>query len=290
MDNLPRQSLLAGERVGSRYALRTPRGLPSGIVGLHQGARVGSSLEFKEHREYEPGDDLRHIDWNAYARSDHLVVKLFHEEVTPHLDMILDGSKSMTLVKSAKTEAALGLTGFFAAAAGNAGFSHRVWLAHDGCVPLSGSAGRPDNWELPAFDYRGSLVEAFQRRPPLLRPRGVRLLISDLLCPGDPLTIVGPCAERGTALIVIQLLATVDLQPPERGNLRLVDVETDQRWELLVDEGAVERYRAAFERHQQLWRDACRQAGAFLTVAVAEELISNWRLDELVRAEFLQVI
>lgn len=285
-----RQRLLDGDRAGSRYALRTPRGLPAGMVGLHQGARAGSSLEFKEHRDYEPGDDLRHIDWSAYARSDHLVVKLFHEEVTPHLDVILDGSKSMVLAGSAKSEAALGLAGFFAAAAENAGFAHRVWLGHDGCVQLQGSTGRADSWDLPIFDFRGSLADAFQRRPPMLRPRGVRLLISDLFWPGDPMQIVAPCAERATALIVVQLLAAADARPPERGNLRLIDAETDQPWELLVDEAAVERYRTALERHQQLWNAACRQAGALLTIVVAEELLRDWRLDELVAAEFLQVM
>ncbi len=290
MDNPLHQSLLDGELAGSRYTLRTPRGLLAGIVGMHQGARAGSSLEFKEHRDYEPGDDLRHIDWNAYARSDHLVVKLFHEEVTPHLDVILDGSRSMALPGTTKAEAALGLAGFFVAAASNAGFSHRVWLAHDGCAQLQGNAGRPDTWELPSFDYRGNPADAFQRRPPLLRPRGVRLLISDLLWPGDPLPIVGPCAERATAFIVVQLLAAADVQPPERGNLRLVDTETDQRWELLVDDGAIERYRDAMECHQQLWHAACRQAGAFLTSAIAEDVLRDWRLDELVRAEFLQVM
>jgi uncharacterized protein (DUF58 family) len=290
MEQPLRQSLLDGERAGSRYALRTPRGLPAGMVGLHQGARAGSSLEFKEHRDYEPGDDLRHIDWNAYARSDHLVVKLFHEEVTPHLDVLLDGSRSMALAGSAKAAATLGLAGFFAAAADNAGFSHRVWLAQDGCAQLTGSAGRPDAWEVPTFDFRGNVADAFHRRPPQLRPRGVRILISDLFWPGEPLHIVAPCAERATALVVIQLLAAADVQPPERGNLRLIDAETAQPWELLVDEPAIERYRAAMERHQQLWRNACRQAGALLISVVAEDWLRDWRLDELVAAEFLQVM
>lgn len=290
MDNSLLQSLLDGERAGSAYALRAPRGLPSGMVGLHQGARAGSSLEFKEHRDYEPGDDLRHIDWNAFARSDHLVVKLFHEEVTPHLDVVLDGSRSMALAGSVKAEAALGLAGFFAAAAGNAGFSQRIWLAQDGCRQLHGCHGRPSSWELPKFDFRGSPAEAFRKRPPQLRPRGVRLVISDLLWPGDPLSIIGPCAERATALVIVQLLAAVDADPPERGNLRLIDSETDQPWELLVNDAAIERYRATMQRHQQLWQAACRQAGAFLTMVVADELLSHWRLDELVAAEFLQVM
>src|SRR5262245_27124593 len=122
MDPL-RQSLLDGERPGARYALRAPRRPPARAAGLHQGARAGSSLEFKEHREYEPGDDLRHIDWNAYARSDQLVVKLYHEEVTPHVDIVLDGSRSMALEGTPKAAAATGLAGLFAAAAGNAGMS-----------------------------------------------------------------------------------------------------------------------------------------------------------------------
>ncbi len=302
MNNPLRPSLLAGERAGARYVLRTPRGLPAGTVGLHQGARAGSSLEFKEHRDYEVGDDLRHIDWNAYARSDHLVVKLFHEEVTPHLDLILDGSRSMALGDSrlqlgaeapkppAKSAAAMALAGMLAAAAENAGFSHRVWLAQDGCALLGGSGGRPDAWELPAFDFRGSLGDAFARRPPQLRPRGIRFLISDLFWAGDPLHVIAPCAERGTALVVIQILAAADDQPLERGNLRLRDVETERTWEMLVDDPAVDRYKQALERHQELWRTACRQAGAFMTVLIAEEFLESWRLDDLIAAEFLQVM
>src|SRR6266851_3990491 len=123
MEETYRQYVLEGERAGSRFAL----GVPQGRAGLHQGGRAGSSLEFKEHRGYLPGDDLRHIDWNAYARSDQLAVKVFHEEVNPHLDLVVDGSRSMALADSAKARAALGLAAFFVSAAGNAGFSHRLW-------------------------------------------------------------------------------------------------------------------------------------------------------------------
>jgi hypothetical protein len=251
-----RQRLLDGERAGSRYALRAPRRLPAGAVGMHQGARAGSSLEFKEHREYEPGDDLRHIDWNAYARSDQLVVKLYHEEVTPHVDIILDGSRSMAVEGSAKAEAAAALTSFCAAAAANAGFGHRVWLGRNGCAQLAGSSGPAAGWELPAFDFRGSVADAFSRRPPALRPRGLRFLLSDLFWMGDPLHVLAPCAERATILVVVQVLARADVDVAERGNLRLIDVETDQLLDLLIDGPAVVRYQAALERHQKNWHAA----------------------------------
>jgi uncharacterized protein (DUF58 family) len=285
-----RQSLLDGERAGSRYILRTPRSLPAGAVGVQQGARAGSSLEFKEHRDYEPGDDLRHIDWNAYARSDQLVVKLYHEEVTPHVDIVLDGSRSMALEGTSKAAAATALASFCAAAAANAGFAHRVWLGRDGCAQLVGSTGQAAAWELPEFDFRGSLADAFARRPPALRPRGLRFLISDLFWMGDPLHVLSPCAERGTALVVLQVLAQADQEPPERGNLRLVDSENEQLLELLIDGPAVARYQAALERHQRNWHEACRRCGALLAVVTAETLLRDWRLDELIAAEMLQVM
>jgi uncharacterized protein (DUF58 family) len=283
-----RDALLAGELAGLRYSLRTPRHLPLGILGAQQGARAGSSLEFREHREYEPGDDLRHVDWNAYARTDQLIVKRYHEEVTPHLDLVLDGSRSMALVE-AKSAAAVGLCGFLAAAAENAGMSHRVWLTREGCEMLDGSAGRPAGWQLPTFDHPGHPAEAMMRRPSPLKPRGVRIVVSDLFWLGDPMVLLGPCAERATSLVVVQVLARTDVDPSETGNLRLVDAETDEVLDLLVDAAALARYRTKFDRHRKNWNDACRRAGATFATVVAEDFLRERRLDELAAAEILQV-
>ena len=65
-----RAYLSEGEMAALRYALGVPRQAPVNQTGSTLGARAGSSLEFKDHRAYEPGDDLRHIDWSAYARTD----------------------------------------------------------------------------------------------------------------------------------------------------------------------------------------------------------------------------
>jgi uncharacterized protein (DUF58 family) len=282
--------LADGERAGSRYALGLPRRLALGAAGSYQGGRSGSSLEFKEHRDYQPGDDLRHIDWNAYARSDQLTVKLFHEEVNPRLDVVLDGSRSMALADSVKAGAALGLAALFTTAAANAGYRHGAWLTRDGFRLLAGSEGRAAAWEPIAFDDRASPAQAWARQPPAWRPRGLRVLLSDLLWLGDPLAFLASFAERATAVVVVQILAEADVHPPERGSFRLTDVETDQVHDLRLDGPAVRRYRAALDRHQQQWHLACRQVGAVLTTVVAERLVRDWRLDELVAAEILKVI
>ena len=97
MEPAIQQALRDGEKLGLRYALQIPQVAASGIVGSRLGRRAGSSVDFQDYREYQPGDDLRFIDWGIYARTDRLNIKLFREEVTPHLDLVLDGSRSMSL-------------------------------------------------------------------------------------------------------------------------------------------------------------------------------------------------
>src|SRR6516165_8054480 len=151
MENL-RDYLGEGERAGQRYALGLPRLTPRGTAGTALSQRAGSSLEFKDYRDYQVGDDLRHIDWNAFARSDQLTVKLFREEVTPHLDVIVDASRSMALEGSPKAGATLALAAFFCTAATNAGYTHAVWLMGADYHPAGNGTGLPATWEGISFD------------------------------------------------------------------------------------------------------------------------------------------
>src|SRR6266550_2343084 len=66
-----------------------------GQSGNWLGAGVGSSIDFQDHRPYLPGDDPRYIDWQAYARTGNYTMKLYREEVSPLVDLVLDVSGSM---------------------------------------------------------------------------------------------------------------------------------------------------------------------------------------------------
>ena len=109
MDKAFTTYLQEGQMAGRRYRITIPPRLAQGTVGSHLGNRAGSSLEFLDHRSYQLGDDLRRIDWYAYARTDKLTLKLFREEVCPHVDILLDGSQSMHLAESEKVRATLGI-------------------------------------------------------------------------------------------------------------------------------------------------------------------------------------
>jgi uncharacterized protein (DUF58 family) len=284
-----RQHLGAGEKAGLRYALGLPRRTPTGGAGGVSGQRAGSSLEFRDYRAYQPGDDLRHVDWSAYARSDQLSVKLYREEVTPHVDVVVDGSRSMALEGSAKEAATLALAAFFASAATNAGYTHAAWMLGETLRPIDNGTRSPTLWEGIDFVHR-DLCHGCDSRGTPWRPRGVRVLLSDLLWESDPLTTLRPFTERVALTVVVQLLAEADVHPAEGGNLRLVDAETEEMREVYVDVAAVRRYRAALARHQENWHNACRQAGAVFTTLVAEQLLRDWHLDELVAAEVLRVV
>jgi uncharacterized protein (DUF58 family) len=289
MNDNYRSYLIEGERVGMRYALEPPRTASASLAGMQLGRQAGASLEFRDHRDYQPGDDLRRIDWNAFARSDRLTVKLYREEISPHLDIVLDGSRSMALESSAKARAAIGLAAVFAIAAENAGYSHNAWLAHDFVEPIANGSNRPSLWQSLGFDFRGNPAESFIRTPPKFRRQGIRVLISDLLWMGEPLAVLQSLAQGAASLVVAQTLADVDANPPERGRVRLVDSETDEQREIFIDDAAIKRYRDALARHQQNWRHACRQIGAAMVSIVAEQVVADWNLEALVKAQILKV-
>ena len=79
----------------SRLEIRAKLIVEGFISGLHRSPYHGYSVEFAEHREYVPGDDIRHIDWKVYGRSDRFYIKQYEEETNLRTHVLLDASESM---------------------------------------------------------------------------------------------------------------------------------------------------------------------------------------------------
>jgi uncharacterized protein (DUF58 family) len=267
-----RSALRDGEQLGLRYALQIPQVAASGIIGSRAGRRAGSSIDFQDYREYQPGDDLRFIDWGIYARTDRLTVKLFREEVTPHLDLILDGSRSMNLENTAKANAVAKLAGLLATSAANAQCSQAVWLSGEGFQRLPNDTLTPSAWDKLELESKRTVDQSFEILGPKFRRLGVRVFVSDLLWPGNPLQTLRRLRDGAAALFVIQLLGRDDVTPPEHGNLRVVDSETGEENEIYIDSAVAKQYADNLAQLQQSWSDACRQCGAHMTTLIAEDL------------------
>ncbi|MHC4548000.1 MAG: DUF58 domain-containing protein [Planctomycetota bacterium] len=79
----------------SRLDLRARQVVEGFVAGLHKSPRKGYSVEFAEHREYVPGDDIRHIDWKLWGRADRFYIKQYEEETNLRCHLLLDISESM---------------------------------------------------------------------------------------------------------------------------------------------------------------------------------------------------
>lgn len=80
------------------------------VSGLHKSPYHGASVEFAEHREYVPGDDIRHIDWKVYGRSERYYIKEYEEETNLRTELLLDVSESMTYASHAMSKLEYGRT------------------------------------------------------------------------------------------------------------------------------------------------------------------------------------
>lgn len=285
MDIDIRHALQAGEKLGLRYALQIPQVAASGWTGSRSGRRAGSSIDFQDYREYQPGDDLRFIDWGIYARTDRLTVKLFREEVIPHLDLIIDGSRSMNLEDTPKAAATARLAALLGTAAANAQCTQAVWLSGEGYQRLPNDSLTPSAWDRLELTSKRTPEQSFEILPPKFRRLGVRVFISDLLWSGDPAHLLRRLRDGAASLFVIQLLARDDATPPEHGNLRVVDSETGDESEIYIDSSIAKQYTDNLARLQQSWNDGCRQCGAQMTTLIAEDLDAS--LSELEAMQLL---
>ncbi len=244
-----------------------------GEGGNWQGAGVGSSIDFQDHRPYLPGDDPRYIDWQAYARTGHYSMKLYREEVSPRVDVALDVSESM-FFDDAKRERSLELFFFCAESALQAGSSlrcHAVGRA-DSVSWTPGAALREAEWAR----LTGTPPEAVAApAPPALarvpwRPGSLRVLVSDLLFPGSPephLSLLAAGKGRG---VVFAPFCRAEAEPDLRGNVELTDCETGVKRTQHVDDDLAARYLRGYGRHFDMWKGHARRY-AVVTARVPAE-------------------
>jgi hypothetical protein len=147
-----------------------------------------------------------------------------------------------------------------------------VWCSGEGYQRLANDTLTPSAWDKLDLSSTRTPEQSFEIMPPKFRRLGVRVLVSDLLWPGEPVQLLRRLREGAAALFVVQLLARDDATPPEHGNLRVVDSETGAETEIYTDSAVAKQYADNLAQLQQSWADACRQCGAQMTTLIAEDL------------------
>jgi uncharacterized protein (DUF58 family) len=247
-----------------------------GQAGEFTGSGTGSSLDFQDHRAYSPGDDPRHINWQAYARTGSYTMKLFREEVRPVVDLILDASESMFFEarKAARTAELFYFITESCAVAGASLTIHAVrgdgsaqldpatlrthrWLETARALPLTDPAAAPDLAKVP------------------LRANAIRVFLSDLLFAGDPEPVFRHLGQRHGSIVILSPWLEAEARPDWSGNYEFIDPERHSRHPHRIEPATLRQYLEAYTNHFALWKNAARRHQAALArIPVEEELIT----------------
>lgn len=259
-----------------------------GMAGEFQGAGTGSSIDFQDHRAYAPGDDPRHINWQAYARTGNYTMKLYREEVRPVIDVMLDVSASMFLdsTKAARTAELLYFTTIAAIQSGAATTIHL--LKGDTYTQIPVDAVTSHLWLETATSMTPSQPDASLALNQIqLRGNAIRVLISDLLFEGDPthpLRLLG--SQQGKSIILAPFLQS-EATPDWQGNYEFIDAEALSHHPHRIEKSTLNRYQKAYTAHFTAWHSAAKRfntplarvsADKPLLDALNEEAISSGAL------------
>lgn len=248
-----------------------------GSGGEHLVTRRGHSVEFQEHRAYSPGDDVRRMDWAAYARTGEPVLKLFRAEEDVVVRLLVDGSESMQGEKFDSARRLAAAIGYMALCRGE-----RVQILFSSekrdelGPPLRGRA------QIPALfaacgsrvakgqtDLVGSVTTLVARSP---RP-GLLVVVSDFFDSNDVMTALTRAEGRGHELGLLQVLHPDEVDPPFEGDVTLVDSETNELVHVTMDRAAQEAYRTRlFELSASLAGFAKRHQGRYQRVIAGRPL------------------
>lgn len=263
------------------------------VSGLHHSHFMGRNVEFSEHRPYNPGDELRHIDWRAYAKTDRFHVKLFEEDTNLRALILTDLSSSMHFGEStiSKRDYALQLTAALSYLILAQGDSAGLVIFDDQIRTYIPPNNRSDQWgvfleSLAATQPSGaesSIASVLSNITEWLKKRGMVIVISDLI--EDPETVLSHLAVLKTShqeVIVFHLLTPEEMDLPYTGTVEFLPLEAETSPLLTTPKRLKKTYQEKVYRFIEKYRSKC------LELKIDYNLIrTDQPLDTILR-EYLQ--
>lgn len=246
--------------------------------GRHSSPQRGQSVEFRDYREYIPGDDLSTVDWKVYARSDRLFIKLYEHQADLTVHLLVDGSASMQYGGDSKYDQACRLAAAIGFLITKQNDRIAFALAREGlhehhrpAVSMSNLASILHAMEARPRD-KAELAHTIHSLIATSRRRDLLIVFGDLLEDRDEIVkALSAWIQRGGEVIVFHVLHQDELSLPPVDNGVFVDSETGKRVRLNLND-----IRTAYERQMREfldgWSSVCRARGIdYNLVSVADE-------------------
>ncbi|MDX2160864.1 MAG: DUF58 domain-containing protein [bacterium] len=243
------------------------------IKGERRSIKRGTSIEFADTRAYSPGDDLRRLDWNAYARLERPLTRLFEDEEDLAVHVLIDSSASMDYPRPETDGGSPAHHKFDFARRLMAGLGYISLTTNDRLTVtrLGGESAAPVQYGPVRGRGHGAGLLQFAAglrahgttdlnaalKSYALRGQrpGLCLVISDLFSPTGLVDGLNALVGKGYEVAIVQVLAPEEVEPALAGDLRLIDSETGAAQEISMDAGL----RDLYIRRVRAWRDGLRQ-------------------------------
>jgi len=259
------------------------------MKGERRSQRKGQSVEFADFRNYVPGDDLRFIDWNTYARLDRLFLKMFLEEEDLHFYTLIDASESMDFGNPTKLHCAKQL----AAALGFIGLvrGDRVKIETLGQPPGRSPVfrGRRSLWRMLEYVEQiqpgetATLAEGVKSFCLRNSGKGIVVLATDLMEKAGFEPALRYLVAQEMDVYVVHVLSAEELEPDLQGDLRLVDCEDEDVAEVTVSGALMKRYKQTLAAFIESAREFCNRRGMVYLLAKNEVPLDTLITDYLAR-------
>jgi uncharacterized protein (DUF58 family) len=246
------------------------------IKGDRRSKKRGTSIEFADYRNYAPGDDLRRMDWNVYARLRRPYIKLLEDEEDLAVHVVLDASASMAWPEEGDAPIEFNklvyvrrlAAGLAYLALGSGDHLLITALGENGTQRFGPARGRAQNFAMLRY-MRGiraggitDLNEALQEYALRISRPGLCFVISDMFSPSGFVDGLNALLGKGHEVMLLHVLSPDEITPPIAGDLRLVDVETAAVQEVSLDDSM----RDLYARRVAAWREGiqaeCRRRDA----------------------------
>ena len=258
--------------------------------GNHKSKSFGSSCEFTDYRDYLPGDDITKIDWNVYARSENLYLKLYLDERQLHTRIYIDASRSMAYGKGKKDEQAIKIAAALAYLSISEMDKVSIYVIRDNRVEsvVENMLGKESYFNNigklndVVFDGECSISEAILPSS-VGYGDGMSIIISDFLTDNNYEAAIDHLTAKKRDILCVQILTKEELNPKARGKMHFFDSENVQKYyRRNINREIVQAYREALEYATGRIRDYCYARGAEYMLLSSEDSLSGVFFDKLI--------
>ena len=260
--------------------------------GNRKSLQTGISAEFSDFREYMPGDDLRRLDWNVYARSERMYIREYLEEKEAVVSVLLDTSASMDYGRQKKSDLSIDLCGAVAFLTLNNMDRLVLYDSNEINRPFTVSGGKNAlpkvfNWlEKRSFRGETNLFSAVKKMKQ--RGAGVTVIISDFLtaemldeADENPEKTMKYLAYKKQRPLLFHTLCAEELRIGMEGTRNLIDMETGQKLRVTMTESAITAYERELNKLMTRLNKGCRACGGAYMLCDSEKDRSQLILEDV---------